>query len=664
VALGLTEKTSLRQFLINRFSLDELKGLAFDVGVDYELFPHQTKPEFSRELLLYLERRNQLSCLVTEILRQRHDDAVAQLLVKLPPCTPLKKVQIIVSEDLLENVSEFLGELAARLNLSRDEVVLIGAAQGSTRLLVAIPEYAVDQRLLSQIRTLGDGKYHVLSITDFDFLSATIQKAWRSVASNSPPVRHFNQLRPTVSWKAALQAIRFGTLFKGLLLVVGLALGVAAGVGYAWGLNPVTFYNVDPVDLRSEHREQWILNTAAAYCLDGDLDRARERLAGLDDPQIGRTVADLTERYIRAGQPATRIIALASLAQALGNSTDEIMAYLAIAPPGGCFNTPMPPTQTATPSFTPTTTTNTPTPTGTPTPTPTNTSTATTTATSTPTNTATPTNTPTNTPTVTPGLPDLVVTDLQLTGPMVINSAGDIEGPIRVVIRNQGGTAADIFKASTEYTGSSGTFLVPFTVPGQSNSWYPFTDAPLAPGSDVTFDGSVTFPSRAQGETVSLAALADSCAGDEFMPPYCRVAESNETNNESAPLPVTLPSEPTPTSSPPAARISNPATDSGSSDNQFAYDGSDSTLGLWYTDVVLEGIATDPDDGTLSGSSLVWTTDRTDIQSATLGTGTQLTARLYSDVCTGVWHEITLTATDSDGKIGTAVRRIRIWTLC
>jgi len=128
VALGLTEKTSLRQFLINRFSLDELKGLAFDVGVDYELFPHQTKPEFSRELLLYLERRNQLSCLVTEILRQRHDDAVAQLLVKLPPCTPLKKVQIIVSEDLLENVSEFLGELAARLNLSRDEVVLIGAA--------------------------------------------------------------------------------------------------------------------------------------------------------------------------------------------------------------------------------------------------------------------------------------------------------------------------------------------------------------------------------------------------------------------------------------------------------------------------------------------------------------------------------------------------------
>jgi hypothetical protein len=38
-----------------------------------------------------------------------------------------------------------------------------------------------------------------------------------------------------------------------------------------------------------------------------------------------------------------------------------------------------------------------------------------------------------------------------------------------------------------------------------------------------------------------LKAIADSCSGDEFMPDYCRVEESNETNNESTPISIALP---------------------------------------------------------------------------------------------------------------------------
>lgn len=71
---------------------------------------------------------------------------------------------------------------------------------------------------------------------------------------------------------------------------------------------------------------------------------------------------------------------------------------------------------------------------------------------------------------------------------------------------------------------------------------------------------------------------------------------------------------------------------------------------MWYTDVQLTGSAVDPEDGTLSGSTLLWTTDRSDLQDAALGTGSSITTRLYSDVCTGVWHEITLSATDSGGE--------------
>jgi len=161
-----------------------------------------------------------------------------------------------------------------------------------------------------------------------------------------------------------------------LALLLGLGLGLAAGLGYAWGLSPVQYYNTDPVDLRPEYKETWVLLVAAAYRQDGDLDRVLYRLAGLDDPQIGRSVAELTERYIREGKPAARIRALAALADALGARTDAMMIYLATPEPTLFFTpTPAPPTPSASATETPTALpfTDTPTPSPLPTPTPTRT---------------------------------------------------------------------------------------------------------------------------------------------------------------------------------------------------------------------------------------------------------------------------------------------------
>ena len=115
---------------------------------------------------------------------------------------------------------------------------------------------------------------------------------------------------------------------------------------------------------------------------------------------------------------------------------------------------------------------------------------------------------------------------------------------------------------------------------------------------------------------------------------------------------------------PPVASIVRPAADSGTSDAQFAYDGYDSARGQWYTDVTFVGTGEDPEDGTLTGRAITWTTNRTDVQSSMLGTGGSITARLYSDTCSGTWHEVKLTAKDSDGEPRSAVRRIFIWTLC
>jgi hypothetical protein len=57
------------------------------------------------------------------------------------------------------------------------------------------------------------------------------------------------------------------------------------------------------------------------------------------------------------------------------------------------------------------------------------------------------------------------------------------------------------------------------------------------------------------------------------------------------------------------------------------------------------GVATDPQDGALSGASLVWTSS---LRSTPIGTGLSFDASLEAGT-----HVITLTATDSDSNVGT-----------
>ena len=119
------------------------------------------------------------------------------------------------------------------------------------------------------------------------------------------------------------------------------------------------------------------------------------------------------------------------------------------------------------------------------------------------------------------------------------------------------------------------------------------------------------------------------------------------------------------TNSPPEATIVAPASDSGTDNPDYVYDGFDSTLNLWYLDVTLEGLGTDAEDGTLTGAALVWKTNQTGVQNEVLGTGVNLTVRLYSDVCTGIEHVIQLEVTDSNGQTTTSLpRTLLIWTLC
>lgn len=169
-----------------------------------QLFRHETKQQLSLELVAFFERREKLACLTTEVIKRRPNNELAPLLGKLSPCSPFKKVQIILPVDLLENASGWLGEFAARLGVAVDDVVLIGAASGSMRLLVCLPQKIVEILVESGIHSLADKRLGIFSITAFDSLDNVNKTAWYYTVSTRPPERQENVLRPVVFWKESL----------------------------------------------------------------------------------------------------------------------------------------------------------------------------------------------------------------------------------------------------------------------------------------------------------------------------------------------------------------------------------------------------------------------------------------------------------------------------
>jgi hypothetical protein len=222
-----SDRTAITDFLVQRFSLDEIKALAFNLGIDYENFPHDSKPTLSRELFTYCERTSQVGCLLTEVLKERADGAMGQLLANVGGCAPRKKVQIIISENKIASKPELLANLAQLLGVSPDEVMLIGAAPGSIYLLVSLPAEAADELVHLQPKRLVDGKYHVQAITPFDALPLGMQQDWRSIAQRAQG----GSAGGDMAVKAATEAGKQSLAVPGQAIVVsttGAALGLPA----------------------------------------------------------------------------------------------------------------------------------------------------------------------------------------------------------------------------------------------------------------------------------------------------------------------------------------------------------------------------------------------------------------------------------------------------
>ncbi|MDY7040557.1 MAG: hypothetical protein SVX38_06815, partial [Chloroflexota bacterium] len=150
-----------------------------------------------------------------------------------------------------------------------------------------------------------------------------------------------------------------------IALFLGVALGLAVGLTISWGLWPLQVINAEPAELRASLREDYLVLIGQSYTADGNLPRARQRLASLGEWGRAQAVADLSARYVDEGRDPRAVEALSALADALGGSAVVVPPTATVSPTASQTLPTPSPTPTSTDAPTPQHT-----PTATPTPTP------------------------------------------------------------------------------------------------------------------------------------------------------------------------------------------------------------------------------------------------------------------------------------------------------
>jgi len=107
-------------------------------------------------------------------------------------------------------------------------------------------------------------------------------------------------------------------------LLTGLLLGLMAGLLYAWWVAPVDFQNAStPASLRADFKDEYRLLAASAYAANGNLERARVRLALLGGDPLSM-LAEQTQRLMAGNASAESVRLLSLLAEAFQSPTVEV----------------------------------------------------------------------------------------------------------------------------------------------------------------------------------------------------------------------------------------------------------------------------------------------------------------------------------------------------
>ncbi len=150
-----------------------------------------------------------------------------------------------------------------------------------------------------------------------------------------------------------------------LLALLAVVVGVAVALLYSWVISPVQYTDTGPNTLRADYQAAYVALAARAYGVDGNLGRARTRLALLGWADPAQATAALAQRLAAEGGSAEQVTAVALLADALsgGPAAATPSATTAGQPAGdtpeataSATTAPSPtpqPTNTVVPSITP-----------------------------------------------------------------------------------------------------------------------------------------------------------------------------------------------------------------------------------------------------------------------------------------------------------------------
>lgn len=115
-----------------------------------------------------------------------------------------------------------------------------------------------------------------------------------------------------------------------LTLLAALAVGISAGLGYGWLLQPAPIADTTPDSLRQEFRSDYLALIAAAYGATHDLERARTRLDLFPSDDPADQLAAYAQERQALGRPGAA--GLASLAAALKEAAPETLPAATVLP--------------------------------------------------------------------------------------------------------------------------------------------------------------------------------------------------------------------------------------------------------------------------------------------------------------------------------------------
>jgi len=118
-----------------------------------------------------------------------------------------------------------------------------------------------------------------------------------------------------------------------IILIVAVALGLAGGLVFAWGLDPSEIKDTTPKALRPRDKLVYLAAIGDLYAHDGDLSQAKARLVELDVKPDGPALAAMIEQYLESGGQPEEVRNLSHLAKALGASGGVLQVFAAAPTP-------------------------------------------------------------------------------------------------------------------------------------------------------------------------------------------------------------------------------------------------------------------------------------------------------------------------------------------